>query len=82
LPRHSARRLTLFEKAGLVDHQHRIVVRQMLDHIVAYDIAQGIRIPIPAAQDRLLPPRTGIACRLRAHPTGLAPLIAEQSFQE
>jgi hypothetical protein len=54
----------------------------MLDHIVADDIAQAIRIPIPAPQDRLLPPRAGIARRLRAHPTGLALLIAEQAFQE
>jgi hypothetical protein len=48
-------------------NQHRIVVRQMLDHIVAYNIAQVISIPIPAVQDRLLPPRAGIASRLRAH---------------
>src|SRR5204863_9981716 len=33
-------------------------------------------------QDRLLTPWAGIACRLRAHPTGLALLIAEQTFQE
>ena len=35
LPRHSARRLTLLEKAGLVDHEDRIVIRQMLDDIIA-----------------------------------------------
>src|ERR1700736_6569113 len=82
LPRHSARRVALFEKTGLVDHQHRIVIRQMLDDIVAYDIAQGISIPIPTTQDRLLPPWARIASRLRAHPTGLALLISEQAFQE
>jgi hypothetical protein len=54
----------------------------MLDDIVAHDIAQGIGIPIPATQDRLLPPWTKIASRLRAHPTGLALLIAEQTFQK
>src|SRR5262245_60898001 len=54
----------------------------MLDDIIAYDIAQGIGVPIPATQDRLLPPWAGIASRLRAHPTGLALLIAEQTFQE
>src|SRR5271165_5301891 len=48
LPGHSARRLALFEKAGLVDHENRIVIRQMLDDIVADDIAQAISIPIPA----------------------------------
>src|SRR5229473_2756809 len=82
LPRHSARRLALLEKAGLVDHEHRVVIRQMLDDIIAYDIAQGISIPIHATQDRLLPPWAGIASRLRAHPTGLALLISEQAFQE
>src|SRR5271155_1111718 len=82
LPRHPARRLALLEKAGLVDHQHRIVIRQMLDDIIADDIAQTISIPIPATQDRLLPPRTGIASCLRTHPTGLALLISEQAFQK
>jgi hypothetical protein len=39
LPRHAAGRFALFEKAGLVGHQHRIVIRQMLDDMVAHDIA-------------------------------------------
>src|SRR5664279_3926988 len=82
LPRHSARRFALLEKAGLVDHQHRIVIGQMLDNIVAYDIAQSIRVPIPTTKDRLLPPWAGIAGRLRAHPTCLALLVSEQTFQE
>src|SRR5260370_13469170 len=82
VPRHSARRLALLEKAGLVDHEERIVIRQMLDDIIAYDIAQGISLPTHATQDRLLPPWAGIASRLRAHPTGLALLISEQAFQE
>ena len=45
-PRHSARSLALLEKAGLVDHQDRVVIRQMLDDIIADDIAQAIRIAI------------------------------------
>jgi hypothetical protein len=61
LPRHPAQRLALLEKASLVDHQDCIVIRQMLDDIIADDIAQAIRIPIPAPQDRLLPPRARIA---------------------
>jgi hypothetical protein len=58
------------------------VIRQMLDDIVADDIAQSIGIPIPATQDRLLPPWTRIASCLRAHPTGLALLISQQAFQK
>src|SRR5437763_1235603 len=38
--------------------------------------------PIPATKDRLLPPWTRIASCLRAHPTGLALLIAEQTLQK
>jgi hypothetical protein len=34
MPRHSARRLALLEKAGLVDHEDRIVIRQMLSDII------------------------------------------------
>jgi hypothetical protein len=82
LPRHSARRLALLEKAGLVDHEDRIVIRQMLDDIIAYDVAQGISVPMPATEDCLLPPWAGIASRLRTHPTSLALLISEQTFQE
>src|SRR3981189_669714 len=65
LPRHAARRLALLEKAGLVDDEDRIVICQMLDDIVAHDIARH-RHPnpgdpgSPAAamdQDRQPPPR-------------------------
>src|SRR3981189_2123309 len=54
----------------------------MLDDIVVHDIAQGISVPVSTTQNRLLPPWAGIASRLRAHPTGLALLISEQTFQE
>ena len=82
LPRHSARCLALLEKAGLVDYEHRIVIRQMLDDIIADDIAQAISIPIPATEDRLLPPRARVASCLCAHPTSFALLISEQTFQK
>ena len=82
LPRYAARRLALLEKTGLVDDEDRIVICQMLDDIIAHDIAQGISIPIPATQDRLLPPWTRIASCLRPHPPGLALLIAEQTFEK
>jgi len=63
LPRHSARRLALLEKASLVDHEDRLVICQMLDDIIAEDIAKRLSIPIPAAQDRLLPsPASNRSC--------------------
>jgi hypothetical protein len=82
LPRHSARRLAMLEKAGLVDHKDRIVIRQMLNDIIADDFTQAISIPIPATEYRLLPPRARIARCLCAHPTSFALLISKQTFQK
>jgi hypothetical protein len=65
-----------------VNDEDRIVICQTLNDIVAHDIAQIISIPIPVTQDRLLSPWTRIASCLRPHPTGLALLIAEQTFQK
>jgi len=55
--------------------EDRIVIHQMVDDIIADDIAQSISIPIPPIQERLLPPRARIASGLRAHPAGFALLI-------
>jgi hypothetical protein len=35
----------LLEKAGFIDHQHRVLVRKMLGGIVAHQVAQRIGIP-------------------------------------
>ena len=78
LPRYAARGFALFQKAGFVDHQHRIIAGEALDNIVAHQIAQRVRVPTVSAQKFLLPPRTRIARGLRAHPSGLAPLLAKQ----
>jgi hypothetical protein len=45
-------------------------------------IAQAVSIPIPATQDRLLPPRPGIASRFRSHPAGFALLVPEQTLEK
>ena len=82
LPPHTARGLALLEKAGLVDHEDRVIIRQMLDDIIADNIAQSVSIPVTATQNRLLPPGTRIPGCLCAHPTGLALLIAKQTFQK
>src|SRR5207344_3213074 len=57
LPRYSARCLALREKAGLIDHQHRVLVGKMLSDIVA----QSIGVPLITAQKRLLSPWPRIA---------------------
>jgi hypothetical protein len=82
LPRHAAGRLALLQKAGLVEHQHGIPVGQRLQRVVAHKLAQRIRLPAAAAQDRLLPPGAGVARRFRPHPARLAPLRPEEAVQE
>jgi hypothetical protein len=74
--------LALLEEARLIHDQHRIRRAQRLDHMVADDIAQGVRIPAAAPQHGLLAPRAGVAGGLGAHPARLAPLGPEQAIEE
>ena len=60
--------LALLEKSGFIDDQNRILVCEMLDHIIADNVTQLIGIPAAAAKNSLLAPGSGIARRLRAHP--------------
>ena len=82
LPAHATRVLTLLEKAGLVDHQHRSGRGQRLQRILAHHVPQGIRVPVAAAEHRLLAPRPRITCGFSPHPAGLAPLRPEQPIEE
>jgi len=52
----------------------------MLDDIVRNDIAQSIRVH-RGDLGSLAAPWTGIASCLRAHPAGLALLVAEKAFR-
>jgi hypothetical protein len=56
LSRHPTRGFALLQKAGLVDHQHRIVMPEMLDDIVTNEIAQRIRVPAVARRSSLSSP--------------------------
>ncbi len=82
MPGDAAGGLALLQKASFINNKHRIIVRQPLKRIAAHDIAQVIRLPPAAAQNGLLPPGTGIACRLCPHPARLAPLIAKQTVEK
>lgn len=79
---YAARRFALLEKTGLVDDENSVVICQMLNDISRERCRARHQPSIPATQDRLLPPWTRIASCLRPHPTGLALLIAEQTFQK
>jgi len=49
---------------------------------IAWSRTTSQRIPSAAAEDSLLTPRPGTACRLGPHPPGLALLRPEQAVQE
>jgi hypothetical protein len=38
LSRHATRRFALLQKPGLIDHQNRIVIRKVLDHILPHEV--------------------------------------------
>ena len=56
----TVRCLALLEKSGLIDEQSRIVCGEVFDNIIPHDVAQGLRVPPPTAQNGLLPPRSWI----------------------
>lgn len=78
----TARCLALLEKARLVDDQDRIICGEVFDNILSHDVAKSVRVPTPATQNGLLPPRAGITGRLSPHPTCLTPLVTQQAVQE
>ena len=82
LARNPARRLALLQKAGLVDDKDRLRVGERFQRVLAHDVAQRIRVPPAAAQDRLLPPRAGITDRFRAHPARLAWLVPQKPVEK
>ena len=74
--------LALLQETGLVHDQHGVLIRQVLDDILAYNVAQCIGIPAAPPQDRLLPPGTGVTRCLGAYPARLAPFLSQQSIKE
>src|SRR5246127_4700751 len=77
-----ARGLALFQKAGLIDDQNRVLIAKCFQRVLTYNVAQRVGVPLPPAQDRLLAPRAWIAGRFRPHPTRLTRLVAQQSVEK
>jgi DNA-binding transcriptional ArsR family regulator len=82
LPSNPTRALALLEKAGLVDDEHRIRRSKRLDCVLAHQVAQGVCVPMAAAEHRLLAPRPRIPRGFGPHPAGLASLGTEQPIEE
>src|SRR6201987_2060967 len=82
LARDAARGLALFQKAGLIDDQNRVLITKRFQRVLTDNVAQRVGVPLPPAQDRLLAPGAWIAGRFRSHPTRLAWLVAQQSVEK
>ena len=69
------------EESGFIDDQNRILVCEMLDHIIADNVTQMIGIPAAAAKNSLLAPGARITRRLPA-PARFAPLASKQTVEK
>ena len=69
----------LFQKAGLVDHQHHVWVCQMLHYVGAQLIADGLGVPQRAAQQMLKGLRRGVAAHFGQLPAVLVLGWAQQA---
>jgi hypothetical protein len=74
LPTDATGTFALFQKTRFINDQNRIGNCEILDDIVAHNIAQRIAIPSAATQNSLLTPGSRIARSLCPHPPGLATL--------
>ena len=72
----------LLEVAGLVHHQHRLGVAQVLSDVVANVIAHLVVVPHRPAKQVLHPIRAGIAGVLSDRPAVLAWQVREQAAHE
>src|SRR3954452_25085671 len=71
LTMHAGRLGAFLEKASLIQHQDRVVVTQVLDHIGAQIIAERISVPVNAREELLHAVWRGVAGRLGEVPAVL-----------
>jgi hypothetical protein len=75
-------RRPLLEIAGLVHHQHRLGVAEVLDHIGAHVVADRVVVPDRPGQQVLHPVGVGVAGVLGDRPAVLARQIGQQPQHE
>jgi hypothetical protein len=81
LPLHARRLLALLHEAGLVQHQHRVRVAEVLDHVGPQVVADRLGFPAHPAQEVLHPVRRAVARGFRQLPAVLAPQGRQQPAQ-
>src|SRR6516165_4849239 len=78
---HAAGLITLFQEASFVEHQHRLLIAQMLDHISAQIVAHQLGLPMRPGQKVLHPVRRAVACHLSQLPAVLTLRRRQQATQ-
>jgi hypothetical protein len=73
---------SLLEVTGVVEDQHRPGVTQLVDHIAAHIIADGVGVPHRLTQQPLHPMRCAVSGPLGQLPTGVSVQIRQQPEQE
>jgi hypothetical protein len=68
----------LLHVAGLVDHQHRIVVAEMIDHIATQVVAHSVGVPLRPRQQMLQPVRAGVTAEFGQRPAALPVDVGDQ----
>jgi hypothetical protein len=81
LPRHPDRVPALLQEPGLVDDQHAVRGPEVLDDVVAAQVAGRVLVPQHVAEHPLRPPGPGVADLLGQLPAVLALGRAQQAFQ-
>jgi len=79
---HPHRLDALLEIPSLVDHQHRLGIAQVLDHIGAHVVADRVLIPHGTSEQVLHPVRAGVAGVLSDRPAVLAWQLRQQPQNE
>jgi hypothetical protein len=72
LPLHAGRLRALLDEAGLVDHQHGVLIAEMLDRVGPQVVAHGLGIPAHAEEEVLHPVGRAVARGLGQLPAVLA----------
>jgi hypothetical protein len=72
----------LLEISGLVHHQHRLGIAEVLDHVVAEVVADAVVVPHRPTKQVLHPIRVGVADVLADRPAVLARQVRQQPAHE
>ncbi len=82
LPLHTDAAHALLDVTGLVDHQDRLGVAEVVDHVAAQVVTDGIGVPLRPRQQVLQPVRSSLAAVLGDRPTVLPIKARDQALDQ